>query len=218
MNWEVGAKMKSANNKVVGTVSLFRGERTNQMLDDSAKQSNLEEPLNFSTTLFAPGSVGYNTRVFRWRTTNLKNRIEGTEGEVIWSPTTNFQAVVNGSGCGPRKRYTTKRATSPARRPTMPPRRRPRLRRTFTTARIENVPEYKFTVFGKYTLNDGAVRGLGLGAGMRYSSKTVVSRSVDWNPLDGGYQAGDYVVFDFTANYPWSVGASSSTRCSGSTT
>lgn len=31
-------------------------------------------------------------------------------------------------------------------------------------------------------------------------------RSVDWNPLNGGYQAGDYVVFDLTFNYPWSVG------------
>jgi iron complex outermembrane receptor protein len=72
-------------------------------------------------------------------------------------------------------------------------------------ARIENVPEYKFTVFGKYTLKDGPARGLGLGAGMRYSSETVVSRSVDWNPLAGGYQAGDYVVFDLTANYPWTV-------------
>lgn len=207
MNWEIGAKMKSANNKVVGTVSLFRGERTNQMLDDSAKQSNLEEPLNFSTTLFAPGSVGYNTRVFRWRTTNLKNRIEGTEGEVIWSPTTNFQAVVNGSWLWTAKTVYDKTRNQPGSAAYNASSAAAKVASDiYYGARIENVPEYKFTVFGKYTLKDGVVRGLGLGAGMRYSSKTVVSRSVDWNPLDGGYQAGDYVVFDFTANYPWSVG------------
>jgi outer membrane receptor protein involved in Fe transport len=44
-----------------------------------------------------------------------------------------------------------------------------------------------------------------IGAGMRYSSETVISRGVDWNPLAGGYQAGDYLVFDLTAAYPWEV-------------
>ena len=207
MNWEIGAKMTSANNKVVGTVSLFRGERTNQMLDDSAKQSNLEEPLNFNTTLFAPGSLGYNTRVFRWRTTDLKNRIEGTEGEVIWSPTTSFQAVVNGSWLWTAKTVYDKTRNQPGSAAYNASSAAAKVASDiYYGARIENVPEYKFTVFGKYTLKDGAARGLGLGAGMRYSSQTVVSRSVDWNPLAGGYQAGDYVVFDFTANYPWSVG------------
>ena len=72
-------------------------------------------------------------------------------------------------------------------------------------ARIENVPEYRFNAFGKYTFTDGPARGLSLGAGLRYSSETVVSRSVDWNPLKGGYQAGDYVVYDLTLGYSWSV-------------
>jgi len=206
MNWEIGAKMSSANDKIVGTISLFRGERTNQMLDDPAKQSNLEEPLNYNTTLFAPGTVGYNTRVYRWRTTDLKNRIEGTEGEVIWSPTSNFQAVVNGSWLWTAKTvYDKTRAKpgsdayallSPASKVASD---------IYYGARIENVPEFKFTVFGKYTFSEGAVRGLGLGAGMRYSSKTVISRSVDWNPLAGGYQAGDAMVFDVTASYPWTA-------------
>jgi outer membrane receptor protein involved in Fe transport len=40
---------------------------------------------------------------------------------------------------------------------------------------------------------------------MRYSSETVISRTVDWNPLAGGYQAGDYVVFDATFSYPWEI-------------
>jgi hypothetical protein len=75
----------------------------------------------------------------------------------------------------------------------------------YYNARIENVPEFRFNAFGKYTFRDTQVRGLSVGAGARYSSETVVSRSVDWNPLAGGYQAGDYIVFDATLSYPWKV-------------
>ena len=68
------------------------------------------------------------------------------------------------------------------------------------------MPEFRFNFFGKYTLTDGLMngfaRGANMGFGARYSSETVVSRSVDWNPLAGGYQAGDYVVFDLTLGYP----------------
>ena len=206
MNWEFGAKLSTEDSKIVGTVSFFRGERTNQMLDDPARQSNLEEPINFNTTLFAPGTTGYNTRVFRWRTTDLKNRIEGTEGEVIWTPIPNFQSVINGSWMWTAKTvYDKTRATpgsaaynasSPAAKVASD---------IYYGARIENVPEYRFNVFGKYTFRDSMVRGLSVGGGARYSSKTVISRSVDWNPLAGGYQAGDYVVFDATLGYPWKV-------------
>ena len=40
---------------------------------------------------------------------------------------------------------------------------------------------------------------------MRYSSETVVSRSVDWNPLAGGYQAGDFTVFEASLGYGWDI-------------
>ncbi|MDB6095213.1 MAG: hypothetical protein JWM32_2775 [Verrucomicrobia bacterium] len=206
MNFEIGAKISTEDNKIVGTISLFRGERKDQKLDDSAKQSNLEEPFNFNTTLFAPGTIGYNTRVFRWRTANLKNRIEGTEAEVILTPTPNLQLVVNGSWLFTAKTLYDKtraapgsaayNASTPAAKVASD---------IYFKARIENVPEYRFNVFGKYTFRDTMVRGLSVGGGARYSSETVVSRSVDWNPLAGGYQAGDYIVFDATLGYQWKV-------------
>ncbi|WP_414660376.1 TonB-dependent siderophore receptor [Horticoccus sp. 23ND18S-11] len=205
-NVEFGAKISTLDSKIVGTVSFFRGERSNQKLDDPAKQSNLEEPFNFSTTLFAPGTVGYNQRNFRWRTTDLKNRIEGTEAEVIWTPLRNFQAVINGSWLWTAKTVFDKtrnapgtaayNASTPAAKVASD---------IYYNARLENVPEYRFNVLGKYTLTEGVVRGLALGGGMRYSSKAVVSRSVDWNPLAGGYQSGDYMVFDATVSYPWEI-------------
>lgn len=205
-NWEVGAKVSTLNNKIVGTVSFFRGERMNQRLDDGAKQSNLEEPLNFSTTLFAPGTPGYNTRNFRWRTTDLKNRIEGSEAEVVWTPIRNFQAVVNGSWLWTAKTVYDKTRPMPGSAAYNALNTAGKISQDiYYKARIENVPEYRLNAFGKYTVTDGVVRGLTLGGGMRYSSETVVSRSVDWNPLAGGYQAGDYVVFDATVGYGWEV-------------
>ncbi len=208
MNWEVGAKVSQANGRLVGTVSFFRGERENQMLDDGAKQSNLEEPLNRSTTLFPVGSPFYNARLLRWRTTDLKNRIEGSEAEVIWTPRRDFQAVINGSWLWTAETVydktraapgsTAYNALTPAGRVASD---------IYYNARIENVPEFRANFFGKYNFTEGIVNGVGRGSavgfGARYSSKTVVSRSVDWNPLAGGYHAGDYLVFDLTLSYPW---------------
>ena len=205
-NIEFGAKVSTADNKIVGTVSVFRGERSNQKLDDSQKQSNQYEPYNSSTTLFAPGSRGYNTGNFRWRSTDLTNRVEGTEAEVIWTPIRNFQAVINGSWL-----WTAKTLNDLTRPKPGDPRYaalnavQKRDISIYYDSRLENVPEFKFTFFGKYTLTDGIARGASVGLGMRYSSKLVVSRNIDWNPLAGGYQAGDYVVFDATAAYPWEV-------------
>jgi outer membrane receptor protein involved in Fe transport len=194
MNWEVGAKISTDDQKIVGTISFFRGERKDQRLDDPAKQSNIEEPFNYST------------RNFRWRTADLKNRIEGSEVEVIWSPKPNLQLVTNASWLWTAKTiYDRTRpapgsdaynALAPAGKVASD---------IYYGARIENVPEYRFNVFGKYTFVNGPLREAAVGGGMRYSSETVISRTVDWNPLAGGYQAGDYVVFDATFSYPWKV-------------
>jgi outer membrane receptor for monomeric catechols len=72
-------------------------------------------------------------------------------------------------------------------------------------ARLENVPEWRFNTFSKYTITDGFFHGLSLGLGTRYSSKLVVSRDVTWNPLNGGWQGGNYFVFDANVAYPWEL-------------
>ena len=209
-NIEVGAKISTADNKIVGTISFFRGERSNQKLDDGAKQANLEEPFNYSTVLFAPGTYGYNTRNFRWRTTDLKNRIEGTEAEIVWTPRRNLQAVINGSWLYTAKTVYDKTRAQPGSAAYAAAAPAAKIASDiYYTARLENVPEFRFNAFGKYTLTEDVVagfgRGVSFGGGMRFSSRTVISRSVDWNPLAGGYQGGDYVVFDATIGYPLEV-------------
>ncbi len=205
-NMEFGAKISTADSKLVGTISVFQGQRSNQKLDDPVMQLAANEPYNYNTTMFAPGSYGYNTRNFRWRTTDLTNEVEGTEAEAIWTPIRNFQAVINGSWLWTAKtlddKTHPKAGTDRYNALTAAGKRDQDI---YYGARLENVPEYRLNFFGKYTLTDGVARGAAFGLGMRYSSKAVVARNVDWNPLNGGFQYGDYVVFDVTASYPWEV-------------
>jgi len=216
-NYEVGVKYTTDDNKIVGTLSIFSANRINRREDDGVAQSNINEPLNYNTNpiwiagaarsgLVSP-SAANTGRVFRVRSYGNKVEIEGAEVEVIWTPIRNFQALINASWMPtaetvedqrpiyskPGSTYYNSSLTAAQQRDAY----------ILWNARVENVPEYRFNVFGKYTFTDGPARGLALGAGMRYSSETVVSRSVDWNPLGGGYQAGDYLVFDLTAGYPW---------------
>jgi hypothetical protein len=150
--------------------------------------------------------VRANSRVLRWRTTGLKNRIEGADFEAIYSPARNLQVVVNGAWM-----WTAKTLIEPT---------KPKPGTTafnalsaagkidneiFYNARIENVPEYRLNTNAKYTFTNGSLAGLAVGGAARYSSETVIARNRDWNPLAGGMMAGNFLVFDSTVSYPWEV-------------
>ena len=226
MNYEVGLKYTSPGQKIVGTVSIFSANRANRKEDDGVAQSNLNETLNYSTDpniiagvnrAIALGAT-YSTatansgRLFRVRAYDNNVQVQGLDSEVIWTPVRNFQAVINAS-------WLPKAETIEDSRPVLAKKGSPGYASLTATqqrdsdiywgSRVENIPEYKFTVFGKYTFNEGVVgsfgRGASVGLGLRYSSETVVSRSVDWNPLAGGYQAGNYVVADLTLGLPWEL-------------
>jgi outer membrane receptor protein involved in Fe transport len=226
MNYEVGLKYSSPGDKIVGTVAIFSANRANRKEDDAVAQSNINEPLNSSTDVnviegvrraIAMGATysnpGANSgRLFRVRAYDNDVEVQGLDAEVIWTPVRNFQAVINAS-------FLPKAETIEDSRPALAKpgtaahellsasQKRDAI--IYWGSRVENVPEYKFTFFGKYTFNQGLWnefgRGASVGLGARYSSETVISRSVDWNPLAGGYQAGDFLVFDLTFGVPWEV-------------
>ncbi|WP_438479814.1 TonB-dependent siderophore receptor [Oleiharenicola lentus] len=210
MNREIGVKLSTRDNKLVGTLSFFKGERKNQKLDDAIAQSAAQEPLNSSSTVFALGTVfnpsGSGARVLRWRTVGVKNEVEGTEFDLTWTPIRNLQIIANGawmwdahtvaspSFAPPGSTtYNTYTATQKANADVL------------YNSRLVNVPEFRASVWGKYSFTDSLVRGLGIGAGARYASEEVVTQNLDWNPLKGGFQAGDYVVFDANISYPWEL-------------
>lgn len=226
MNYEVGLKYTSPGDKIVGTLSVFSANRANRKEDDPVAQSNLNEPLNSSTDVnimegvrraIAMGATysnpGANSgRLFRVRAYDNDVEVQGVETEVIWTPIRNFQAVINASILPKAETIEDSRPNlakpgTPAHELLTAAQKRDAI--IYWGSRVENVPEYKFTVFGKYTFNQGLWnefgRGASVGLGGRYSSETVISRSVDWNPLAGGYQAGDYLVFDLVVGLPWEV-------------
>lgn len=228
MNYEGGLKYSSPGGKIVGTWSVFSAERSNQKQDDTIATLNINEPLNYSAdvniiaginravaagatspTSFSTSSSG---RVFRIRNYDNTVRISGTELEVIWTPIRNFQAVINGSWLPQAELVADSRPLyaqpgTPAFEALTATQKRDAT--ILWESRVANVPEYRANFFGKYTFADNFVgaygRGVSVGAGVRYSSETVIAQNVDWNPLNGGYQAGDYVVFDLTLGIPYTL-------------
>lgn len=225
MNYEFGAKVTSEDQKIVGTLSFFRMNRRNLKLDDGAAQANNIEEVNYSSNpIFIGGltravdnGAGYNRpttstgRVFRVYTYGNNQQVEGFDGEVVWSPTSNFQAVINGSwiwdaGIIEDSRPILARPGTPG-YDLLSDAQKVQSYISWNS-RLVNVPEFRFNFFGKYTFTEGIGgfgRGAHIGLGARYSSETVVSQSVAWNPLNGGFQAGDYLVFDLTAGVPWEL-------------
>jgi len=201
LNKEIGIKTSLWNDKLVGTFAIFRGVRDNQKLDDSNAQSNLSEPMNYSTTLFnGPNDPGgqspyYNTRIFRWRTTGVQNLVYGGVAGLTFTPTRNFQSVMNLAYMPTARtvsdpRYTSAYAAANAQNAVVYD--------IYYKSRLENVPEYTFNTFNKYTFTTGMLKGSEVSLGMRYSGVRVASRSLDWNPLNGGWQMPSYTVFDAT--------------------
>ncbi|HRE80984.1 MAG TPA: TonB-dependent receptor, partial [Opitutaceae bacterium] len=228
MNHEIGVKYSGPENKIVGTFSIFTANRRNQKIDDAIAVLNVNEPLNFSAdaniiagvqravnmgatapTSFSATSSG---RLFRIRNYSNEVRISGAEAEVIWTPVRNFQALVNASWLPQaevvkdgRPQYAEPGTTAYA--ALSPTQQRDAY--ILWKSRVPNVPEYRVNFFGKYTFRNSLLgnygRGTAVGLGARYSSKTVIAQNVDWNPLNGGYQAGDYLVFDLTLGVPYEL-------------
>ncbi len=220
-NLEVGVKTSLWDNKLVSTLSLFHMFRVNRRVDDTSRQNS--EPLNFTNNYAYFGPAGttnapvvnglaYNgnlvgARILRWRTVGQKDVIEGGEAEVIWTPQRNFQMFINGGWIWTAKTEDAPTVPKPGTAAYNAQSPQGKVASDiYYGARLENVPEFRLNSMSKYTFTEGIAgfgRGLAVGLGTRYSSKVVVSRSVDWNPLRGGFQAGNYWVFDTTVSLPW---------------
>ena len=203
-NYEFGVKTSLWGNQLVGTFSVFRLLRTNEKLDDTQRQ--IEEPLNYS----APNKGGAFSTAnggVRWYSNSSTRKVEGSEAEIIWTPSRNYQVLANGSWLWTARTIADPRYFDPAKPPadaTVAQIQTNSQNTYFTYAfRMPNVPEYRFSAFNKYTFDEGQLRGLSLTLGLRYASVMNIANDINTDSKHGGVTAGNYVVFDGGASFPW---------------
>ncbi len=185
-NSEIGVKLNLNDGKIVSTVSIYQLDRINRMLDDSARQTG--EALNYT-------AAGAYSRLVRWYSNDASYRSEGLELETIWTPIRNYQAYISASWMW-KAAVLDDASINPA----------SAVAPIYFGERMMNAPKYRLNIQQKYTFSDGAIRGLSLGLGMRYSSKLNNNTAdISFNPRNGGYTAGDYVVFDGSISYPFEL-------------
>ncbi len=199
-NLEFGVKVSLNNNKLVGTFSVFRITRENRNVDDNQRQT--DEVLNY--TLPGKPTAAY-SRLVRWYNNSATQENEGAEFEAVWTPKRNYQAVIGGSWIW---RSETVKDPSLVITPTSPAATIISSNVVFAN-RLPYTPEFKLTVFNKYTFDHDFIgnygRGFSVGLGARYSSEMVISNDQNFNAARGGLQAGDYLVFDTVLSYPFEV-------------
>ncbi|MDP2136763.1 MAG: TonB-dependent receptor plug domain-containing protein [Candidatus Didemnitutus sp.] len=198
-NAEFGVKVALNDNKLVGTMSVFRVTRQNRVLDDTLGQAN--EPLNY----LLPNKQGGLSRIVRWYSASATEENEGAEFEAIWTPIRNYQAVVSGSWM-----WSSKLLADPSLAITPLSTTAQRIQNEISFAsRLVNAPEFRFNFWNKYTFTDNFIgeygRGFSIGLGMRYSSEINIQNNVNFWGARGGLTAGDYVVFDSTLSYPFEL-------------
>lgn len=199
LNMEFGAKASLWDNKLVGTVSVFRVNRKNRVLDDTLRQ--FDEPLNY----LLPNKQGAQNRIVRWYSASAEEENEGAEFEAIWTPQRNYQAVIAGSWI-----WRSETLADPSLALTSTSTVAQRIQNEITFgSRLINTPEYKLSVFNKYTFTDNFIgnhgRGLSVGLGVRYTSEMNIQNNVNMWTARGGLAAGDYVVFDTVVSYPFEL-------------
>jgi len=194
-NAEVGVKVALNDNKIVGTVSVYRVTRENRNVDDTQRQT--DEPLNY----LLPNKAGAQNRVLRWFSASATQENEGMEFEGVWSPTRNYQAVVSGGWM-----WRSETVADPSLDIVPTPAATAIARTIVYGNRLPYAPEYRLNIFNRYTFTNNFAgdygRGLTVGLGARYSSEIIISNDQNFNAARGGLTAGNYVVWQGLVSYP----------------
>ena len=198
-NMEFGMKVALNDNKLVGTLSVFRVTRKNRVVDDT--QHQFDEQLNY----LLPGKQGAASRIVRWFTASATQENEGAEFEFVWTPKRNYQAVVSGSWM-----WRSETVADPSLNILPNSTAGTIISHNIIFAnRLAYAPEFRFNIFNKYTFDHDFIgsygRGFSAGVGARYSSSIIIGNDQNFNPGTGGITAGDYLVFDTVFSYPIEV-------------
>ncbi len=191
---EAGLKIQAFDQKLTGTFSIFRLDRTDVVLDDALTNRRLEDETLAGTAQWVDATTGsvadYNLR----RNSGL-HRVEGGEFDLIWTPTPQVQLVAGYSHFWTRDVLQDDPSVINVRNGGLYD---PALNdgRDFNWRTLAQVPAHLFNVWGKYTFTDGTLKGLSAGLGGNYESESPGDQS-----RNRGWIAGDFWKFDAMVAY-----------------
>lgn len=163
--WEVGTKVDFGDGKLLGTLTYFSNQESARLDVDTTNQVLYQLP-------------GATVRVAAGQT-----RTEGLETEWVWTPRTNYQALLSASTF-----FDYNEVSNPS---------EPRE----IGSRIESVPSYSINLWNKYTFTTGALRGFYVGGGGNALGKIGLHPS--WTvPIESD----PVVLFDAVVGYTTKVG------------
>jgi iron complex outermembrane receptor protein len=153
---EAGLKVELGDGKLSGTLSAFQIERAGEVRRDF-----LREIAEGRTPIFIPGGTSMS---------------EGTELELTFTPTRNYQAVLGYAFIWDAK--VIQDTTTPQ----------------FVGQRLPLVPRHQASFWNRYTFVEGALKGLFVGAGVRYATRMNSINNVQFYLFQSGYTVVDALI------------------------
>ncbi len=147
--WDVGVKTDWKDNTISGTISVFELERQN--IARNAVEKRETDPRN--------NDADPNNDV-TFRSAGGLERSQGIELDLTWTPSRNYQALLAYSYLWEAKLVSD-------------PNYVPGTLDHFIQIgrRLRTTPEHTFSFFNRYKFTEGALKGLSIGAGARYTSE-----------------------------------------------
>lgn len=147
--WDVGIKTDWQDNKLSGSATVFELERQN--IARNAVEKREEDPRN--------NDADPNNDV-TFRSADGLERSRGLELDLTWSPNRNYQALVAYAYL-----WEAKLVSDPNYVPGT-------LYHSIQIGRrLRTTPEHTFSFFNRYKFTDGALKGLSIGGGARYTGE-----------------------------------------------
>ena len=191
---EAGLKVQLFDRKLTGTVSIFRLDRTDVVLDDALTNARLEDETLAGTAQWVDAVTGSVADYNLSRNSGL-HRVEGAEFDLIWTPDDHLQLMVGYSNFWTRDVLRDDPSVINVANGGLydPPLNDGR---DFNWRSLAQVPEHLFSFWSKYSFTDGRLAGLNVGFGGNYESESPGDQS-----RNRGWIAGNFWKFDAMLAY-----------------
>lgn len=191
---EIGLKLQALDQKLTGTVSMFRLDRSGVVLNDALTNSRMENETLAGTAQWVDAVTGAVTDYSLQRNSGL-HRVEGAEFDLIWTPNRNFQFLIGYSNFWTRDVIHDDPSVINVQNGGLydPQYNDGRDANWHTLAQV---PENLFDFWGKYTFTEGNLKGFSAGFGGNFESSSPGDQA-----RNRGWIAGDFWKFDAMAAY-----------------